>query len=81
MAGQTLDQAAQRMGFKDFATFQAYQAHRQQVLQNPRVEPGTADPQQSQQSAPSNWLQMIPGHPAMIFNYINKRLGSVMGGN
>lgn len=55
-----LDLAARQKGFQNYAQYQAWDAHRQDVLHGPT---GTAPaPQASpQQEAPTNWLQTLLG--------------------
>lgn len=71
MGSQALDHAARRMGYHDYATYQAAQAHRQDVLsQNPAT--GTTGPAGA---PPENWLQhllsSIPIHPAYLLGKVN----------
>lgn len=65
-----LDALARSRGFQDYATWQAWNAHRTAALTN-------QGPQAQQ--APTNWFQTlinkIPIHPAHIFNYIADALG------
>lgn len=64
-----LDAAARQKGFKNYAQYQAWDAHTRQVVLN--GNPSTGAP-------PGNWLQnlmeKIPLHPAMLFRYINDNL-------
>lgn len=65
MASQALDQAARAQGFRDFATWQAYQ--RQQAMMRERanvVGDGTvgqapAQPKPQPNAPPQNWLQRL----------------------
>lgn len=65
MAGFTqaqLDHAARQQGFSNYAQYQAYQAHRRMILQNPNVGQPAAPQQQPVQPAqqpPQNWLQRL----------------------
>lgn len=56
-----LDQAARQMGFRDYATYSAYQQHQALMRQgNPPVSAG-APPSAAQQpqAPPQNWLQRL----------------------
>lgn len=65
MPSQALDHAAKQMGFRDYATYQAYQAHQQMMREAPAVvgvgtQGGQPQPQQQpQQAPPENWLQRL----------------------
>lgn len=80
MAGQIsqahLDAAAQQLGFRDYATWSAYQQHQQMMRTGPATAPQAAQPV-PQQAAPQNWLQHllgnIPGTPRLL-NYVNDRM-------
>lgn len=67
-----LDHAARQMGFHDYATYSAWNAHRQQVLQGGAGAPGEAGAPQQQGN---NWLQhllaRIPIHPAYLLGKVN----------
>jgi hypothetical protein len=57
MGSQALDHAAKQMGFRDFATYQAYQAQ-QRAMQQAPVAAAPVAPAQAQ-PAPENWLQRL----------------------
>jgi hypothetical protein len=67
MASQALDHAAKQMGFRDYATYQAYQQQQAMMRQAPnRVGVGTtgqipAQPQAAPaaNAPPENWLQRL----------------------
>jgi hypothetical protein len=65
MPSQALDQAAKRMGFRDYATYQAYQNQQRIMREGPAVVGvGTqGQPQHPQQAPanapPENWLQRL----------------------
>lgn len=69
-----LDAVARQRGFPDYATWQAWNAHRQAGLQQP------AAPDPSQQP---NFLQSlvnkIPIHPSYLFNYVNDKIKQATG--
>lgn len=71
-----LDAIARQRGFPDYATWAAWNAHRQAGLQ----QPGASD-QQPQQ--PPNFLQSlvnkIPIHPSYLFNYVNDKIKQATG--
>lgn len=54
-----LDRLAKAQGFRDFATFQAYQAHQRMMMQGPvpGQAPVAAQPQPA--APPTNWLQNL----------------------
>lgn len=66
MGSRALDQAAKQMGFRDYATYQAYQAHQQMMRGPALVGVGTqgGQPQPTQappvnNAPPENWLQRL----------------------
>lgn len=55
-----LDAAAQQIGFRDYATWAAWNAHRQDVLSQNPTDSGAPVAQAPQpQAAPQNWLQNL----------------------
>lgn len=67
-----LDAVARQRGFPDYATWSAWNAHRQA---------GLSQPQQS--APPQNFLQSvlgkIPFHPSYLFNYVTKKFNEATG--
>jgi hypothetical protein len=62
MGSQALDHAAKQMGFRDFATYQAYQAQQRAMQQAPVAAAPVAPAAPAQaQPAPENWLQRLLG--------------------
>lgn len=79
MAGHSqahLDVLARQLGFHDYATYSAYQQHRQADVLG--ANPATGAPGEAgapQQPAGNNWLQnllaRIPIHPAYLLGKVN----------
>lgn len=69
-----LDTIAQQRGFPDYATWSAWNAHRQAGLQQP-----AAQPQQEQPNFLQSLLAKIPGHPANLLGYVNDRIKQATG--
>jgi hypothetical protein len=67
-----LDAVARQRGFPDYATWQAWNVHRQAGLQQP------AAPAQ-QPNFLQSLLAKIPGHPANLLGYVNDRIKSATG--
>lgn len=72
MGSRALDQAARQMGFRDYATYQAYQVQQQAMQQQPNPPTGAGA---APGAPPQNWLQhllsSIPIHPSYLLGKVN----------
>lgn len=67
-----LDAVARQRGFPDYATWAAWNAHRQAGLQQP------AQPTQ-QPNFLMNLINKIPIHPSYILNYVDNKMKGATG--
>lgn len=69
-----LDAMAREKGFPDYATFVAWNRHRDANLRSGETQPA---------AAPTNWLQTllerIPGHPAQTLKYAGEKFKKATG--
>lgn len=77
-----LDQMARQRGFHDYATWAAWNAHRQAAIRGgSHTTAGGPAGQVPQQ--PENWLQnlaaRLPVHPAAIMGYVSDRYRKATG--